>query len=208
MEELENLKNEFYLLHISFDYLKRDLLKKKATCLEFEELAYFLKIEINNLCKKLHSLKTENALDEVNFCDTFELYQNLIILSNKNFNRKKERSRFFYCFNSKSKIKTLNYYKETIRIENNKSLLSHIKNFYKNDIDFFIHLTEINELKTKLFFQHVIKYTYNFKTILFYMIDNSKVKNKLKLKLKISDCLDRQLHNTCFYKINLMGVNI
>ncbi|MEQ4627691.1 hypothetical protein, partial [Providencia manganoxydans] len=69
-------------------------------------------------------------------------------------------------------------------------------------------LTEINELKTKLFFQHVIKYTYNFKTILFYMIDNSKVKNKLKLKLKISDCLDRQLHNTCFYKINLMGVNI
>lgn len=207
-EKLENFKNEFYFLYIMTDFFKNELLQNNATSEEFEQLAIFLKDEINNLCKKLQTLKIENALCEVNFFDVFELYQDLIILSNENFNRKKEKSRFFYCFNKNSKIKTLKYYNETIKIENNKNLLAHIKSFYKNDVDFFIHLVEIDELKTQLFFQHVFKYTYNFKTILFYMIDNSNVKDKVKLKLKISDYLDRQFHEICFYKINKMGVNI
>lgn len=207
-EKLENFKNEFYLLHIMTDFFKNELLQKNATNEEFEQLAIFLKDEINDLCKKLQTLKIENALGEVNFYDVFELYQELVILSNENFNRKKEKSVFFNCFNESSKIKTLKYYNSAIKIENNKNLLAHIKSFYKNDVDFFIHLIEINELKTQLFFQHVFKYTYNFKMILFYMIDNLNVKDKIKLKLKISDCLDRQFHNVCFYKINKMGVNI
>lgn len=207
-KKLERLKDDFYLLHVTFDYSKRDLLEKKACCLEFEELAYYLKVELNDLCKEAQKLNINNVLDKVNFFDTFDLFQDLIILSNENFDRKKEKSRFFNCINKNSKIKTLNYYNEIIKIENNKKLFNNIKSIYKNDIDFFIHLVEINELKTQLFFQHVFKYTYNFKTILYYMIDNSNIKDKVKLKLKISDCLDRQFHEICFYKINKMGVNI
>src|SRR5699024_9260768 len=126
-EKLENFKNEFYLLHVMSDFFKNELLQNNATSEEFEQLAIFLKDEINNLCKKLQTLKIESALDEVNFCDTFELYQDLTILSNKDFNRKKEKSAFFNCFNKNSKIKTLKYYNSAIKIENNKNLLAHIK---------------------------------------------------------------------------------
>lgn len=206
-KKLENIKNEFYLLHITVDFFKKELLQSNATSDEFNKLSIFLKNELNNLCKNLQTLKIKNALNKVNFFDVFELYQDLIILSNKKFDRKKEKSAFFNCFNKNSKIKTLNYYKKNIDVCD-KNLLNNIKNIYTNDLDFFIHLVTIDELKMKLFFQHVFKYTYNFKTILFYLVDNSKVKDKVKLKLKISDYLDRQFHDVCFYKINKNGVNI
>ncbi|HCD1086193.1 TPA: hypothetical protein JD645_RS18300 [Proteus mirabilis] len=187
---LKKVRAENVYLYTFFNNLKNEEMKYINNHYKFNLLAETLKDAIN---KNMFQCKHIDRNIDVCFSECVDLYSDLIVLSNKLFNRQLNKSVFYNQFYKKSKVISFDIYLNEIKdinLNNYDELKKFIIGIFNKDINYLKHLVNIKSMNENNFYQHVFKYSLNFKTIIFYILEHRKIKKINDIKVKINKLID------------------